>query len=201
MLQRPVLYALLPALTLALGGCLFETSLDAKGGGTMTATTAVEKDEFPRTKKTMESSVVKLKSAELVGTGARTDGVFKLEFSDASKLQTTQYFRNLRVTRAEGAKKGTMLITATMKNGNPLHLPDAMVERFGREVKVVVAFPGPVVESNGTISGGNTVTWQWGVKEFFNMPEVTMTATYGDAGAPAAEGATDKTPAKAKSGT
>jgi len=176
--------AVVLSLLVATSGCLHEVTLNAKGGGTMTVTYHVDnKAELQAAKRNLESSWVKVTSAELVGAGADSRGVFKLEFQDIARLYSAPYFKDLTVTRADGSKPGTKVLTGKIKHSQPSKLPDNVAERYGKEVKIAVTFPGEVVESNGKVSGGNTVTWTWGLQEFFDTPELTMTATYGEAGA------------------
>lgn len=190
-LKKHATYLVLLPLVAAISGCLYELTLDEKGGGTMTAQFQVSKPDLPTIKGRMGSSAVKVTSAELVTKDGRSEGVFKLQFGDVTKLSTAEQFRGVQITRVEGAK-GTTVLTAKIRHEKPLHLPDAVVDRFGKEVKVIVNLPGDVVESNGKASGGKTVTWSWGIREFFDAPEVVMTATYKQPGA-AAEATTAPT--------
>src|SRR5215475_6926262 len=185
-------YVLLLPLAAMVSGCLYELTLDDKGGGTMTATFAVPKRDFPEAKRKMQSPSVKLVNAELTGAGENTQGVFKLSFADVTKLSTVPSISNVKVTRLDGEKKGTKKVTASIGNARSLNIPDNMLDRFGREVKIVVTFPGEVLESNGK-SSGNTVTWSWGLNQFFDTRNVELTATYKEAGASEAK----ETPASA----
>ena len=179
------------SLFVATSGCLHEVTLNAKGGGTMTVSYHVrDKADLDSAKKEMGSSSVKVTSAELVGTGDASLGVFKLDFQDITKLSSAPFFKELTVTRADGSKPATTTLTGKIKHTNPSKLPDKAVELFGKDMTIAVTFPGAVVESNGKVSGGNTVTWSWGLQEFFNTAELTMTATYSEAtasGTPAAK--------------
>jgi hypothetical protein len=188
MLKPYASWALVLPLLVAISGCLYEATLDAKGGATMTATYRLNKDDYAVTKKRMESAAVKLTSSQLVGPPGLTDGVFKLELADATKLPTAPYFRDVKVTRVDGPAKGTKVLTVKLTNDRPLNLPDNLIDRVGKEVKIAITFPGAVVESNGTLSG-NTVTWTWGVNQFFNIHDVLLTATYNEAAAAGGEGA------------
>jgi len=173
------------SLLVATSGCLHEVTLNAKGGGTVTVTYHVnDKADLDKAKTQMQSSSVKVTSAELVGTGAESHGVFKLEFEDITKLSSAPYFKDLTVTRADGSTPGTKLLTGKIKHPKPSKLPDKIVDIYGKEMKIAVTFPGEVVASNGKVSGGNTVTWTWALQEFYNTAELTMTATYKEGGAP-----------------
>lgn len=184
MLKKPACYAIVFPLVVMISGCLVESTLDAKGGGVMTLTYPVAKQEdFAGLQKQLQSAAVKLTSSQFIDQGEKSQGVFKLQFDDVTKLSTTQFFSDLTVTRADGEKKGTKVVTGKVKHTNPNKLPDKVVEVFGKETKIVVTLPGTVVDSNGKASGGNTVTWTWGVREFYEMPEVVMTVTYQEAAA------------------
>jgi hypothetical protein len=184
MLKAQRLALLLP-LVATISGCLYEATLDDKGGGTMTVRYAIAKRDFSEAKAKMLSPAVKLVSAELVGEGEHTEGVFKLRFDDVTKLSTARHFGGVTVTRADG-KDGTKVLTAKVKNDRSLNLPETLLERFGRDLKVVITFPGEVVESNGKIGAGNSVTWSWGLNQFFDSREVVLTAIYKTTGAAAA---------------
>ena len=170
--------ALLVLLLAALPGCLFESVLDANGGGVMTVTIRLGKSEdLAGVKAQMQSRAVKVTSAEFVSDGEASRGIYKLQFDDVTKLTTSQFFHSLTITRSEGAD-GAQVLTAVARNPHPTEVPDTVVQRLGKDVKVVVTFPGDVIESNGTVSGGNTVTWTWGMKEFYRQAEVMMTTAY-----------------------
>src|SRR6516165_4215972 len=95
------------SLFVATSGCLHEVTLNAKGGGTMTVSYHVrDKADLDSAKKEMGSSSVKVTSAELVGTGDASLGVFKLDFQDITKLSSAPFFKELTVTRADGSKPG-----------------------------------------------------------------------------------------------
>src|SRR5215472_1831479 len=173
--ERSALFVLLFA---ALPGCLYETVIDATGGGTMTVTIRLDKrEDLLNVKSQMENRMVKVTSAEFVSDGEPSRGVFKLQFADVTKLSTTSFFKSVSISRSEGVN-GAKVLTAVVKNEKATEVPDSVVQRLGKEVKVVVTFPGDVIESNGTVSGGNTVTWTWGMKDFYKLPEVMMTAAY-----------------------
>jgi hypothetical protein len=177
-LQEAARYALLGLLIAAMQGCLYEAVLDANGGGVMTVTLRFAKrEELPSVKAQLESRAVMVTNAEFVSNGDAGQGVFKLKFDDVTKLSTSSFFKAVSITRSEG-QDGTKVLTAVAKNENPTEVPDSVVQRLGPEVKVVVTFPGAIVESNGTVSGGNTVTWTWSTKEYFKLAEVMMTAAY-----------------------
>jgi hypothetical protein len=171
-------YGLLVCVLMATGGCLLESTLDAKGGGVMTFSYPLpKKEDFVSFQKQLQSPAVKLTSAEFV-EGEKSHGNFKIQFDDVTQISTAQFFSDVTVTRADGPKKGTKSLTAKIKHKNPAKMPEKVLEPYGKEVKVVVTLPGTVVDSNGKVSGGNTITWTWDTGEFNATPEVVMTATY-----------------------
>jgi hypothetical protein len=129
-------------------------------------------------------------TAEASGEGPTSQVAFKIQFDDITKLSTAAFFRNVSIKRTAGVN-GSQVLTGIVRNVKPADVSDAEAERLGKHVQVVVTFPGAVIESNGTTSAPNTVTWTWGIKEFFKQGEVVMTAAYkppvrGPTGSPAA---------------
>lgn len=194
MLTALARYAVVLTLAAAASGCLFETTLDASGGGAMAITLrGIKRKDFEALKGKLQSATVKVTDTALAGDGEGSEARIKIQFDDVTKLATTEFFRNTTVTRSDGSN-GTRVLTAIVRH-KPGEISDAALQRLGKEVKVVVTFPAPVVESNGTISGGNTVTWTWGMKQFHQLAEIMMTAAYTPPAAPAAPAPTASTPA------
>jgi hypothetical protein len=165
-------------LVATLSGCLFESSLDANGGGSMTITIQLGKSaDFPVVKKKLESSAVTVTSAEESPLADGVRAVYKIQFDDVTKLASTEFFKNVVVTRADGVE-GNKIVTATVKRERAAQLSDAVLEKLGKEIKVVLTLPGPVIESNGKVSDGTTVTWTWGMREFHAEREVMLTVAY-----------------------
>lgn len=186
MMRRVLIAAIVLPLTLSLGGCLYETNLNAKGGGTITVTQPLNgKNDLVKLENQMKSSSVKLESSKVSEDGK--SGTYNLAFDDITKLPTAPYFKLVTITRTDGKEKGTKTVTAKYKNPKPGPLPDKIVEFYHNEIKVVTTFPGPVTESNGKVSG-NTVTWSWGMNEFYKQAETVMTATYKEEAASKEEG-------------
>jgi hypothetical protein len=180
MMRRVLVAAFALPLTLSLGGCLYETNLNAKGGGTITVTRRLnDKKDLAKLEPQMKSSAVKLTSAKLSDDGK--SGVYAMAFDDITKLSTVAFFKNVAITRSSEKEKGTVTITAKYKNSKPGPLPDKIVQFYSNEAKLVATFPGPVTESNGKVSG-NTVTWSWEINEFYKQPEVVLKATYKEEG-------------------
>ena len=178
MVNRTARSVLVMLLMAALQGCLYESVLDANGGGVMTVTLRLDKrEDLLNVKSQLESRAVKVPSAEFVSDGESSRGIFKLEFADVTKLSTSSFFKSVKITRSDGSN-GEKVLTAVVKNEKTSEVPDSVVQRLGKEVKVVTTFPGDIIESIGTISGGNTVTWTWGMKDFYKQSEVMMTVAY-----------------------
>ena len=190
MLNQAVRSALVVLLMAAIQGCLYEAALDANGGGVMTVTLRLDRrEDLLNVKPQMESRAVKVTSAEFVADGESSRGIFKLEFADVTKLSTATFFKSVQITRTDGPT-GAKVLTAIVKNEKATEVPDSVVQRLGKEVKVVVTFPGEIIESNGTVSGGNTVTWTWGMKDYYKQSEVMMTVAYRQPAAAATPGVT-----------
>lgn len=178
--------AIVVAMGALVSGCLYETTLDANGGGTMSIILrGTHRKDLEGLKNKMQNRTVKVLSAEFRGDDDNGEALLKLQFEDITKLSTTEFFRNVSIKRSDGVE-GSQVLTAIVRNTKPSDLSDAQIERLGKEVKVVVTFPGDVIESNGTTSPPNTVTWTWGIKEFFRLSEAMMTAAYKPSAAAAA---------------
>jgi Tfp pilus assembly major pilin PilA len=155
-------FAVVVPMIAALGGCIYETTIDDKGAGQMMATfSGIKRETLDILKSKMESSSVKVLSADFTGSPESGSAVIKLRFDDVIKLSTTEFFRNATFTRSDGVG-GTTILTAVVRNNTKApELSDTVLAKLGKELKSVVTFPGDVVESNGTVSGGRTVSWTW----------------------------------------
>src|SRR4051794_28134569 len=135
---------------LSLSGCLYETTLNATGGGEMRVLYPVNgEQELPKTRATFSSSAVKVTKAQMKGP---KEAELQLSFDDVTKLSTTEAFRSVKIPRTAGKAKGTMVVTATFSQDKPFTLPDNVIEKVGKEMKLTTKFPGKVLESNGKIS-------------------------------------------------
>jgi hypothetical protein len=174
------------AMMLALSGCLYEATLDASGGGSMSIMLrGTNRRDLDGLKNKMSSRTVKVLSAEFSGEDSNGQAAFKLQFDDVTKLSSAEFFRNVAIKRTDGIE-GSQVVTAIVRNTKTTVLSDAQIERLGQEVKVVVTFPGDVIESNGTITPPRTVTWTWQTRSFFQDSENMMTAAYKPPTTPAA---------------
>ena len=183
----------------ALGGCLYETTLDANGGGTMMVTLhGIKRQSFDVIKGKMASNAVTVTSADFSGDDDNGTCLVKLRFDDILKLSTAEFFKNVTLTRSAG-QAGTTILSAVIRNNTKgPELSDAALAKLGNEIRIATTFPGDIVETNGTVSGGRTVNWAWNLKQFFKTPEVMMTAAYKAAAAGSADStAVPATPAAA----
>ncbi len=160
---------------LVLPGCLFETTLNATGGGEMRVLYPVSgENELPKIRKMFSSDAVTVTKAEMSGP---RQVALQLKFDDVTRLSTTTGFRQVKFTRTAGKKAGTMVLTATYTQDKPFTVPDKVIEAVGKELKVTTTFPGKVLESNGTVSG-DTVTWTHDLRKFYEQKSVEWSATF-----------------------
>jgi hypothetical protein len=161
-------------------GCLFESNIDAKGGGTMIMTTYVKPDsKLDDTKKQMTSNHVEVTEAKMVGDSNAT---FHLKFEDVTKLSTATFFKNATITRTVDAEKGTTSINATIKHGKTSKIPDTIKQLYGDQVKFVTTVPGEITETNAKSKEGKTATWVFTMDEFYGVLEVPLNLTYKNPG-------------------
>src|SRR5262249_46536877 len=126
MLTKPARYALVVWLLATLSGCLFETTLDANGGGVMTMSFPIDKPEdLPVIDKKLAGAAVKILSVEKVESAAGLRAVVKIAFDDVTKLPSTKFFQNVKITRADGVE-GTTVLTAVVQRDRSLDLNDAV---------------------------------------------------------------------------
>src|SRR5882672_3707796 len=146
--MRPLSLIALLLLGPAVSGCIVESRLRADGSGKLRLQYHIDD------KATLGSIAQRLESPSVVVRAGRIDsqriGTFKVEFEDASKLSTTETFKNVSVTRAPGAQPGTTDWTAKLVQAKPFQLPEKMLQHFGKDLTVTITFPGPVVATNAT---------------------------------------------------
>lgn len=164
------------AALLLLSGCLFNTTVDAKGGGTMHLRYRVGPDTKLETLKAqMQSADVQIEKLDLDKQNWVTAD---LKFADITKLSTTSFFKQTAITLADGPEKGTKTLSAVWKNAKPGKLADSLVEYYGREVTIEVTLPGEVVKTNAASHKGATAKWTIPMNDFMSAKEVPLSATY-----------------------
>lgn len=149
--------ALLLPLAVLASGCLYETTLNANGSGTLTAFYKMPKDQtLDQQKKQFTSSTMSVTKAQV-----EADNKVRIEatFTDLTKINTAPFFKNVVAAVTSDEKAGTKTINAKLVTRNPVKLPDAVVEYFGKEWTFSLTLPGEVVKSNATSTKGNTVSW------------------------------------------
>jgi hypothetical protein len=175
----PVL--LVAALTFALAGCLVESTLDAKGGGTM----KVEMRTSPNN--TIEKVKAAFKGPGVEITKATMDDkknvAIELTYADFRGLGALKQFENTTFTLTEDAKAKTRTASAVTKYARPLTLPDDQVTYFGKDVTIAITVPGEVVKTNGKAKG-KTVKWEMPLNKLLGSPETTFSVTYKHDGPP-----------------
>ena len=170
----------------AVSGCIVESRLRADGGGTLRLQYRLDE------KTTLGTVVQRLESPSVVVRSARIDhdrvATFTLQFADASALSRTQFFKNLSVTRAPGGEPGTTDWVAKVVQPKPVQIPDKLLEYYGRELKVTVTFPGPVIATNATSHEGATASWAIPLQTALSSAETVFTATWKNREVPSAPG-------------
>jgi hypothetical protein len=172
-----VLAALLP-LTLALGGCLFESTIDAKGGAEVKLHYRIAPNtKIEKVARDLESADVKLVSKSLDKDGWM-DATVKTD--DVTKLPTTAFFKAWTITLVDGKDKGTKKLTAHFVNKTPnVKVPQSGLDYYGNEIKIVVNLPGEIVSANAPGGAkGTAATWTYESEEFFKSKEQTIEVTY-----------------------
>jgi len=192
--KRLVPAAPLLAALLLLSGCLFETTVDAKGGGTTHIRYRVQPNaKLEALKVQMQSPDVTIEKADLDQQGWAT---FDLKFADVTKLSTIGFFKQTTFKHEDGPDKGTKTLSAVVHNVKPGKIADSLVEYYGREVTIEVTLPGEVVKTNATSHKGEKATWTIPLNDFLSAKEVPLSATYKVAGTDKAAGTDKVTPAK-----
>ncbi len=177
MLNRVRVAAAILPLAMLLGGCLFEGTIDDKGGAELKMHYRVAPNSTAeKAGKDLESTDVKVVSKSLnkdgwMDTTVKTD--------DVTKLSTTTYFKAWNVTLTDGKDKGTKTLKASYVNKAPnTKIPQSAIDYYGDQIKISLTFPGDIVKSNATESKGKTATWTFKTVEFFKQPEQVLEVTY-----------------------
>lgn len=176
MLKRLIPVASVLSLMILTSGCLVESKIDAKGGGTMHLKYRIAKNaKLDPIKAQMTSPDVTVEKSDIDDQGYVT---FDLKFADITKIGSANFFKKTAIKHVDGPDKGTKTLSATITNTNPGKIPDNLLEFYGREVKVEVTLPGEVVKTNATTHKGATATWTIPMNDFLSAKEVPLTATY-----------------------
>ena len=187
----PVLLVALSAIALA--GCLVESTLDAKGGGTMTVKTrGAPNDTLDAVRARYQGPGVAIVKATM---DDKKNITVDLTYTDFRKLGGTRQFESTTFTLTEDAKAKTRTATAVTKVAKPLKLPPDQITYFGKDVTIAITVPGEVVETNGKAKG-KTVRWTTPLETLFGDSASTFSVTYKHSGAPLTEAAAG-TPAAA----
>lgn len=176
MLRAPRPIALLVPLVLLASGCLIESTLDAKGGGTIKATYKLAKDQnLEQQRKQFTSATMSVTKADL-----DKDNTVHIEatYTDITKLNSAPMFKNVVLAMTSDAKAGTKTITAKQVNRNQAKLPPAMLDYFGNEFTFSITLPGEVVKTNADSTSGNTATWKMPLTRILGEKEIPFEVTY-----------------------
>ena len=155
--KRLVPAAPLLAALLLLSGCLFETTIDAKGGGTMHIRYRVQPNaKLEALKVQMQSPDVSIEKADLDQQGWAT--------FDPQVRRRHQALHH-RVLQADdhhaggGPGQGDQDAVGGRAQRQAGQLADSLVEYYGRDVDIEVTLPGEVVKTNATSHKGEKATW------------------------------------------
>lgn len=168
--------AVLMPLALLASGCLFESTLDPSGGGTIKARYKVAKDQtLEQQKKSFTSANMTVEKATL-----SADHVLDIEaaFKDVTKLSSSAIFKAVQVAVTSDAEAGTKTLLLKQVNRNPAKLPQSAIDYFGDDFTLSITLPGEIVKSNATSTKGNTATWKLTLTKLLADKEVPFEVTY-----------------------
>jgi hypothetical protein len=171
-----VLAAILPLAAL-LSGCLYEATIDAKGGAEVKVHYRVD----PNTKLDKVARDLQSKDVTLVSKSMDKDHYIDatLQTADVMKLPTTTYFRATTIGLVDGPDKGTKKLSIRYANKTPnVKIPPNALDYYGTEIKIALNLPGEVVASNATETKGTSATWTFDTTKFFAAKETTLEVTY-----------------------
>jgi hypothetical protein len=160
-----------------LGGCLFEATIDAKGGAEVKLHYRVD----PNAKLEKVAADLQSKDVKLVSKSMDKDHYIDatLQTADVTKLSTTGFFKAAAITLVDGPEKGTKTLTIHYLNKTPTaKIPPNALEYYGEQIKVGLTLPGEVVKSNATESKGSSATWTLETGKFFAAKENLFEVTY-----------------------
>lgn len=177
MLNRVRIAAAILPLTMLLGGCLFEGTIDDKGGAELKMHYRVAPNStVEKAAKDLESKDVKLISKTLDKDGWM-DATVKT--ADVTKLPTAPFFKAWKVTLVDGKDKGTKTVTARYSNqAATMKIPQSALDYYGRDIKIVLTLPGEIAKTNATSKTAKTATWEWTTEDFFKNKEISIEVTY-----------------------
>jgi hypothetical protein len=180
---RALPVVIVAALSVAAAGCLVESTLDAKGGGTL----KLEMRAAPGS--TLEKLKANFKGPGVEITKATLDEkqnfAIELTYADFRTLGALKQFENTTFTLTDDEKAKTRTATAVAKYAKPMTLPDDQLKYFGKDVTIAVTVPGKVVKSDGKTKG-KTVKWTMPLNKLLGSKESTFSVTYTHDGAPLA---------------
>jgi LppM domain len=190
----PVL--LVVALTVALAGCLVQSTIDEKGGGTMKVELRGE----------VNATVDKIKAAfqgpGVTITNATMDdeknAVVEFTYTDFRTLGALKQFGNTVFTMTDDEKAKTRTASAVVKADRPVQLPADQLKHVGKDLTVSVTVPGEIVKTTGKHKG-KSATWTIPINTLLGGTATTFSVTYKNSGPPLAAlpAATPATPAAA----
>jgi hypothetical protein len=168
--------ALFPLLVAA-SGCLFQGTVDAKGGAELKMHYRLDPNaKIDKVGADLQSKDVKLVSKSL-DSEHYVDAT--LQMADVTKLPTTAFFKATTVKLADGSEKGTKTLTVKYMNPKPMDkIPSTLLDYYGKDVQVVLNLPGNVVKSNATEVKGSSATWTLDTNKFFAAKETLFEVTY-----------------------
>jgi len=177
MLNRVRVAAAILPLAMLLGGCLFEGTVDEKGGAEVKMHYRVAPNTtVDKAAKDIESKDVKLVSKSLDKDGWM-DATVKTD--DVTKLSTVAFFKAWKITLVDGKDKGTKTLKSTYVNKAPnVKAPQSAIDYYGGEIKIVLNLPGDIVKTNASDSKGKTASWTFKTDEFFKQKEAVLEVTY-----------------------
>ncbi len=169
--------AVLLPLLVGASGCLFQATVDAKGGAEVKMRYRVD----PNAKVDKLGADLQSKDVKLVAKSLDGDHYLDatLQMADVTKLPTTAYFKATTVKLADGPEKGTKTLTVKYTNPKPMDkIPPPLLDYYGKEIQVALTLPGDVVKSNATEVKGSSATWTVDTTKFWAAKETLFEVTY-----------------------
>jgi hypothetical protein len=172
--------ALLPSLS----GCLIESTIDDKGGGTMKVELRVAPTEsLDKVKARFTAPGVEIVKATM---DDKKNAVIEIKYQDFRTLGALRQFENVTFSLTEDTKAKTRTAAAVAKYARPLTLPDDQLAYFGKDVKVSITVPGDIVKTDGK-GTGKSASWTMPLNTLLGTPESNFSVTYKHSGAPLAK--------------